>query len=82
MLVVYNVYLELIVAFWLVSSYHPYALCLNLHIPSTQQVAGSLVLLVAPVHGFRSWWLFSSIDHNAVVSNQFMLQLLTIKLLL
>ena len=32
--------------------------------------------------GFRNWWLFSSIDSYAVVSNQFRSQLLTIKLLL
>ena len=32
--------------------------------------------------GFRNWWLFSSIDSYAVVSNQFRSQLLTVKLLL
>ena len=32
--------------------------------------------------GFRNWWLFSSIDPYAVVSNQFRSQLLTVKLLL
>ena len=32
--------------------------------------------------GFRNWWLFSSIDYYAVVSNQFSSQLLTVKLLL
>ena len=35
----YNVYLELTVGFWLVSSHPPFALCLNLHIPPTQQLA-------------------------------------------
>ena len=32
--------------------------------------------------GFRNWWLFSSIDLYAVVSDQFRSQLLTAKLLL
>ena len=35
----YNVYLELTVALWLVSSLHSsFVLCLNLHIPPMQQV--------------------------------------------
>ena len=32
--------------------------------------------------GFRNWWLFSSIDPYAVVSNQFRSQLLTVKLIM
>ena len=83
----YNVCLELIVAFWLVSSYN---MCLNHHIYSLDTASSSLLVAwylnsfsaAGSTSGFRNWWLFTTIDPYAVVSNQFRLQLLVVKLLL
>ena len=47
-----------------------------------QQCMGSFKDLHTIGGSRRHWWLFSSIDPYTVVSNQFRLQLLTVKLLL
>ena len=102
----YIVYLELMVAFWLVSSYHPpfvvpetsgssNAASSSLFVHVELGTRTDLVQLIAlsqqctasfkDLHTIggsrRHWQLFSSIDPYTVVSNQFRLQLLTVKLL-
>ena len=65
--------------------------CVGPESPYSSDAASSSLLIpwysncfsaASSTSGFRTDWLFSSIDPYAVVSNKFRLQLLTVKLLL